>query len=777
MAGWLAGAAGAAVALGFGELIEGISDTIPSLVIAVGEVVTDYTPGEIVAFSIANLGASQKTMLTVGIVVLSLAICGLFGRLATRGRGVAAVAGFGVFGLIGGWAAARNPLSPALASWLVALAAAVLGAATTRFLVSRASAVRRDAEAARDADAQEEVIDDGPRQRVGTRRSFFAYAAGAGVAALSLVGIGRGLRGESAAEKAREIYTLPPRTPDPAAGATAADTNVAIEVPEGIKIEVPEGIAIEEEVVIEVPEGIEIPEETANEVPAEQAGSSTQPAPTTTQQTAEQPAPTTTQQTAEQPAPTTTQQTAEQPAPTTTQPPEQPAPTTTQQTAEQPAPTTTQQTAEQPAPTTTQQTAEQPAPTTTQQTAEQPAPTTTQPPEQPAPTTTQPPEQPAPTTTQPPEQPAPTTTQQTAEQPAPTTTQPPEQPAPTTTQPPEQPAPTTTQPPEQPAPTTTQPPKHLSVQEQVARIDTLDDEVPGLSRYITPITPQDEFYRVDTALSVPQVDPASWRLRITGMVDNPYVLTYQDIRAMRLSDYVITLSCVSNPVGGNLVGNAVWTGVPLNVLLQHAGVQRGAQQIVGRSVDDFTAGFPTTAAYDGRNAILAIGMNDEPLPTRHGFPARIVVAGLYGYVSAVKWLKEIRLTTWDSFDGYWVPRGWSKRGPIKTQSRIDVPRSNGDLKIGQTTSVAGIAWAPTRGIRRVEIKIGREDWAPCRLGQALGDESWVQWHREWTPTTPGNYQIQVRATDGTGTTQGGYSVSAFPNGAEGYHTIRTRVRR
>ena len=738
MAGWLAGAAGAAVALGFGELIEGISDTIPSLVIAVGEVVTDYTPGEIVAFSIANLGASQKTVLTVGIVVLSLAICGLFGRLATRGRGVAAVAGFAVFGLIGGWAAARNPLSPALASWLVALAAAVLGAATTRFLVSRAPAVGRDAEAARDADAQEEVTDDGARQRVGTRRSFFAYAAGAGVAALSLVGIGRGLRGESAAEKAREIYTLPPRTPDPAAGATAADTNVAIEVPEGIEIEVPEGIAIEEEVVIEVPEGIEIPQETANEVPAEEAGSSTQATSTpSSEQTATTSAaepsvddsepeltPTTTQQPAEQPAPTTTQQPAEQPAPTTTQQPaEQPAPTTTQQPAEQPAPTTTQQAAEQPAPTTTQQAAEQPAPTTTQQAAEQPAPTTTQ---------------------QAAEQPAPTTTQQAAEQ---------------------------------PAPTTTQPPKHLSVQEQVARIDTLDDEVPGLSPYITPITPQDEFYRVDTALSVPQVDPASWRLSITGMVDNPYVLTYEDIRAMRLSDYVITLSCVSNPVGGNLVGNAVWTGVPLNVLLQHAGVQRGAQQIVGRSVDDFTAGFPTTAAYDGRNAILAIGMNNDPLPTRHGFPARIVVAGLYGYVSAVKWLKEIRLTTWDAFDGYWVPRGWSKRGPIKTQSRIDVPRNKADLKIGQTTSVAGIAWAPTRGIRRVEIKIGREDWAPCRLGQALGDESWVQWHREWTPSTPGNYQIQVRATDGTGTTQGGYSVSTFPNGAEGYHTIRARVRR
>ena len=315
------------------------------------------------------------------------------------------------------------------------------------------------------------------------------------------------------------------------------------------------------------------------------------------------------------------------------------------------------------------------------------------------------------------------------------------------------------------------------MQEQLDRIDTLDDEVPGISPFITPISPKDEFYRIDTALTVPQVDPDNWRLRITGLVDNPYELTYHDIRAMRLSDYVITLSCVSNRVGGNLVDNAVWTGVPLNVLLQRAGVQRGAQQIVGRSVDDFTAGFPTTAAYDGRNAILAIGMNNEPLPTRHGFPARIVVAGLYGYVSAVKWLEEIHLTTWDGFDGYWVPRGWSKRGPIKTQSRIDVPGMNADLKIGQTTSVAGIAWAPTRGIRRVEVKIGRENWEPCRLGEAVGDESWVQWHREWTPATAGHHDIQVRATDGTGTTQGSYRIPSKPNGAEGHHTITVNVRR
>ena len=315
------------------------------------------------------------------------------------------------------------------------------------------------------------------------------------------------------------------------------------------------------------------------------------------------------------------------------------------------------------------------------------------------------------------------------------------------------------------------------MQEQLARIDTLDDEVRGISPYITPITPIDEFYRIDTAVRAPQVNPANWRLRFTGMVDRPYELTFDDILAMDLSDHVITLSCVSNPVGGQLVGNAMWTGVPLAVLLERAGVQGAANQVVGRSVDDFTAGFPIGAVHDGRNAILAIGMNNELLPISHGFPARLVVAGLYGYVSAVKWIDEIHLTTWDGFDGYWVPRGWSKRGPIKTQSRIDTPRSNARLRVGETTSVAGIAWAPTRGIERVETKIGGEDWTPCHLGQALGDESWVQWHREWTPDRSGTHQIQVRATDGTGTTQGGFGVPPRPNGAEGWHSLRVDVRR
>ncbi len=566
-AGTLAGAAGAAVGLGFGELMEGAFESIPSLVVAVSELLSDYTPGDVVRFSIDNFGASQKTLLTVGIVVVTLALGGALGRFAVRGRLRVTLGGFALLGLLGGWAAARNPISPATGSWVVGLSAAVLAAGCTLVVARLASgrAVTAGSEPAPVADTAEpeDLSEDAefeatrPPAGVGsTRRSFF-YAAGAGAAALAMVGLGRGLRGQSAAEQFLESNAL-------------------------------------------------------------------RSSPTTEPQAA--------------PASTTT-----------TTEPQAVSASTTSTVAEQPA--------------------------------------------------------------------------------------------------------------------------GPSVQTQLATLDTLDDEVAGISSYVTP---NDGFYRIDTAFGrVPQVDPGDWRLRFTGMVDNPYEITFDEIQAMDLSDHVITLSCVSNEVGGNLVGNAVWTGVPLSVLLDRAGVQPGADQVVGRSVDDWTAGFPTDVVYDGRNAILAIGMNDEFLPTRHGFPARLVVAGLYGYVSAVKWIEEINLTTWEGFDGYWVPRGWSKEGPMKTQSRIDVP-SGGGLVAGQTTPIAGIAWAPTRGIERVEVNIDGEGWLPCRLGEAVGDESWVQWHREWTPTE-GRHRIQVRATDGDGFTQSEREVPPAPNGAEGWHTVSVNV--
>jgi DMSO/TMAO reductase YedYZ molybdopterin-dependent catalytic subunit len=289
-------------------------------------------------------------------------------------------------------------------------------------------------------------------------------------------------------------------------------------------------------------------------------------------------------------------------------------------------------------------------------------------------------------------------------------------------------------------------------------------DVPELSPIVTPNA---DFYRIDTAFSVPRVDIQDWTLSITGMVDRPYTLTYYDILDMDLEEKYVTLSCVSNQVGGNLVGNAKWLGVPLTEVLDRAGVQSGASQIVGRAVDDFTVGFPTDVVYDGRDSMLAIGMNGEPLPLEHGFPARLVVAGLYGYVSATKWLAEIELTTWEAFDAYWVPRGWSKEGPIKTQSRIDTPRQ-ARLTYSGEIAVAGVAWAPDRGISKVEVQIGEDaPWVEAELSSPLSDDSWVQWMVPWDPPL-GTTFIQVRATDGDGNTQTEERAEPAPSGATGW---------
>ncbi len=291
---------------------------------------------------------------------------------------------------------------------------------------------------------------------------------------------------------------------------------------------------------------------------------------------------------------------------------------------------------------------------------------------------------------------------------------------------------------------------------------------------LTPIVvPNDEFYRIDTALVVPRVDAGSWRVGVTGMVDDPYTLTYQELLDMPMVERYVTLSCVSNRVGGDLVGNALWLGVPLSEILDRAGVQPGATQVVGRAVDDFTVGFPTEAVYDGREALLAVGMNGEPLPFEHGFPARLVVAGLYGYVSATKWLAEIELTTLEGFDAYWVPRGWAKEAPIKTQSRIDVPGNRDRLTAGPQP-IAGVAWAPNRGISRVEVRIDGGEWEDAEISVPLSEDSWVQWRYAWR-ADPGNHLIAVRATDGTGETQTAEQQPPRPDGATGYHGIRVEV--
>ncbi len=289
---------------------------------------------------------------------------------------------------------------------------------------------------------------------------------------------------------------------------------------------------------------------------------------------------------------------------------------------------------------------------------------------------------------------------------------------------------------------------------------------------ITPlIVPNDEFYLIDTAILTPQVDPAGWELSIRGMVDNELTFSYDDLLERANLVAPVTLSCVSNEVGGNLVGNAVWQGVPLTELLDEAGVRSGATQIASRSVDGWSCGFPTDLAYDGRTAMVAIAMNDEPLPLRHGFPARLVVSGLYGYVSATKWLSEIQLTTLEDFDGYWIPRGWSKDGPVKTQSRIDTPRRGTPLVAGEEVPVAGVAWAPNKGIEKVELQIDDGEWVEAELGESLGVHAWRQWRVLWTPTA-GRHVLRVRATDGDGETQTDRVAPPAPSGATGWHQVQ-----
>ena len=294
--------------------------------------------------------------------------------------------------------------------------------------------------------------------------------------------------------------------------------------------------------------------------------------------------------------------------------------------------------------------------------------------------------------------------------------------------------------------------------------------VSGLSPYVTP---NDDFYRIDTALIAPTIDVDSWQLSVSGMVDHPFSIGYAELLSLDSDERAVTLQCVSNEVGGTLVGNAVWQGVPLEVLLDRAGVQDGATQLVGRSIDRWTAGFPTELVRDGRVAIVAYAMNGQPLPVTHGFPARLIVAGLYGYVSATKWLSEIELTTWEGFDGYWISRGWAKEGPIKTASRIDVPRSGATVPVGRT-AVAGVAWAPTRGIERVELQVDDNEWQECRLGDVASNNTWVQWVHEWD-ATPGDHVLTVRATDGDGQTQTSEIQPPIPDGATGWHSRRVRV--
>jgi len=287
------------------------------------------------------------------------------------------------------------------------------------------------------------------------------------------------------------------------------------------------------------------------------------------------------------------------------------------------------------------------------------------------------------------------------------------------------------------------------------------------------VTPTEEFYRIDTALVVPQVGVEDWTLRVTGRVDRPLTLSYDQLLARPMIERIVTIACVSNEVGGDLIGTATWLGCRLDELLEEAGVQAEADQVVGVSVDGFTAGFPT-AVLDGRDALVVVGMNGEPLSAKHGFPARLVVPGLYGYVSATKWLSEIRLTRFDEFEGYWIPRGWAVEGPVLTQSRIDVPRARTELTAGVPTPVAGVAWAMVGEVTRVEVQVDDEPWRDARLGESYSESTWRQWTLTWTPT-PGEHTIRVRATDSGGETQTSEVTDVAPDGARGWHTVRVEA--
>jgi len=287
------------------------------------------------------------------------------------------------------------------------------------------------------------------------------------------------------------------------------------------------------------------------------------------------------------------------------------------------------------------------------------------------------------------------------------------------------------------------------------------------------VTPNNNFYRIDTALSVPRIHLDTWAVEIGGRVDRPLRLTYDDLLARPQIERIVTIACVSNEVGGDLIGNAVWQGVLLADLLTEVGVQADATQVFGTSVDGWTCGFPIEVALDGRDAMIAIGMNGERLPLKHGFPARMIVPGLYGYVSATKWLSQIDLTTWDEAVGYWVPRGWARDAPIKTQSRIDVPRRGVKIPAGRT-AIAGIAWAQHRGVAKVEVRIDDGEWQDTRLGADITIDAWRQWIYEWD-ATPGKYTIQVRATDRNGDTQTEDVSRPDPDGATGWHTRKVTV--
>ena len=287
-------------------------------------------------------------------------------------------------------------------------------------------------------------------------------------------------------------------------------------------------------------------------------------------------------------------------------------------------------------------------------------------------------------------------------------------------------------------------------------------------------TPQADLYRIDTALVPPAVDPVTWELRVDGMVDEPFTLTLEELLDMRLEEHRITLTCVSNPVGGDLLGTGTWTGVPIRTLLERAGVRAEADMVLSHSVDGFTASTPLEAMTDDRAALVAVAMNGEPLTAEHGFPARLIVPGLYGFVSATKWVTRIEVTRFDRAQAYWTQRGWDAEAPVLVASRIDVPRGLETVAAGDVV-VAGSAWAQQHGVETVEVRVDDGDWQEVHLGAEANIDTWRQWRVTLTDVEPGRHSVTVRAADRSGTVQTDERRDPIPNAATGHHRVEFRA--
>ncbi|WP_207345535.1 molybdopterin-dependent oxidoreductase [Arthrobacter sp. E3] len=292
---------------------------------------------------------------------------------------------------------------------------------------------------------------------------------------------------------------------------------------------------------------------------------------------------------------------------------------------------------------------------------------------------------------------------------------------------------------------------------------------------VTPfVTPNSDFYRIDTALVVPEIDPAKWELRVHGMVEEEITLSFDELLAQDLIESYVTLTCVSNVVGGNLAGNAKWLGYPIRELLARAKPKAGADMVLSTSIDGFSASTPLPILQDDRDAMLAVGMNGEPLPLQHGFPVRMVVPGLYGFVSATKWVVDLEVTTFAENAGYWTSRGWSSHGPIKTASRVEVPRALARIPAGKV-SIGGSAWAQTKGISKVEIQLDDGPWLAATLAAEASVDTWRQWSYVWENAPAGNHKVRVRAYDVGNELQTEDQAPPAPDGSSGWHSISFTV--